>query len=250
MTRTHAGTTCIWYCRFDRRASTTARLGACLSADEVRQAGRYRFPDDARRFVQRRGFLRHLLARYAGVAPKAIACEYDQNGKPRLARALAATVAFNLSSSQHAALIAVSPDGAIGTDIETLRPVAYLDELMNSVFLPSERARVRMASDTRQRLAAFLRVWTAKEACVKATGIGVSALRETEIRTESEEGSWVGFCGSTRFAVRTFALERYDVAAVACRPGTDLRLLSVTAAQVAHERLSAGRWSSAWARAS
>jgi 4'-phosphopantetheinyl transferase len=74
---------------------------------------------------------------------------------------------FNLSRRDGAAAVAVSMTHEVGVDVETLRPIDDARELAALHFTPQERDNV--VDD-----AGFLRVWTRKEACMKATGLGLA----------------------------------------------------------------------------
>jgi 4'-phosphopantetheinyl transferase len=58
-------------------------------------------------------------------------------------------------------------------DIEALRPVDEALALARKHYSAGELAACQSAPDTRARDEAFLRVWTRKEACLKAVGLGL-----------------------------------------------------------------------------
>jgi 4'-phosphopantetheinyl transferase len=89
---------------------------------------------------------------------------HGAHGKP--ARA-APPPHFNLSRRDGAAAVAVSMTHEVGVDVETLRPIDDARELAALHFTPIERESI--GDD-----AGFLRVWTRKEACMKATGLGLA----------------------------------------------------------------------------
>jgi 4'-phosphopantetheinyl transferase len=86
------------------------------------------------------------------------------HGKPALAEP---PPHFNLSRRDGWAAIAVSNTHEIGVDLEALRPIDDAGELAALHFTPREREGVADSTD-------FLRVWTRKEACMKATGLGLA----------------------------------------------------------------------------
>jgi len=113
---------------------------------------------DRRRYLASQAALRRVL----GVcqAPWPI----GTHGKPALADG---PPHFNLSRRDGWALVGVSSTHELGVDIETLRAIDDAQELARLHFTPRERDAV---TDTE----AFLQVWTRKEACMKATGLGLS----------------------------------------------------------------------------
>jgi 4'-phosphopantetheinyl transferase len=133
------------------------------SAAEQQRAARFMRADDGRRYLASHAALRHLLGtREAWVA--------GAHGKPMLA---AAPPHFNMSRRDSVALIGVSATHEIGVDVEPLQPMVDANELAQLHFTPRERDAVQRESGT-ARDRAFLRCWTRKEACMKATGLGLS----------------------------------------------------------------------------
>jgi 4'-phosphopantetheinyl transferase len=89
---------------------------------------------------------------------------HGAHGKPALA---APPPHFNLSRRDGVAAVALSMTHEVGVDIETLRAIDDARELAALHFTPRECESV--IDDV-----SFLRVWTRKEACMKATGLGLS----------------------------------------------------------------------------
>ena len=157
-------------------------------ANAVVEAWRELLPDDeklrADRFVRRRdrarwivahGVLRHVLGRYCGVDPRAIAFVRGAAGKPSLAQAGAhdGLTTFNLAHSHDRALLAVSRDREIGIDLEQIRDDFDPLPIAREFFFGTELAAIQAAAPDLRR-DAFFRHWTAKEAVLKAHGAGLS----------------------------------------------------------------------------
>jgi len=144
-----------------------------LSSDEIARADRFKFERDRRRFVVGRGALRRILASYLERDPKSIHFAYGPHGKPMLAdAATSGGLEFNASGSDELAVCAVTAGRCVGVDIEFCRPIADRD-LPDQCLTTAERT-VLQAMDPERRLAAFYRLWTLKEAFLKATGDGLS----------------------------------------------------------------------------
>jgi len=114
-----------------------------------------------------------LLAAYAG--PHAPAVVRGEHGKPHFPGAFG-SLGFNWSHSGERALFAIGrgPEGfQVGADIERVRPRPRALELATRFFAPDETARLASLPEA-LRLRAFLRLWTAKEAVLKANGGGLS----------------------------------------------------------------------------
>ena len=80
---------------------------------------------------------------------------------------------FNLSDTEGCALIAVSALGPLGVDVERHRTDRSLSDVAERFFSEAE-VRALCALEPSQRTAGFYRIWTRKEAYVKALGAGLS----------------------------------------------------------------------------
>jgi 4'-phosphopantetheinyl transferase len=147
-----------------------------LDAEERARAARFVFERDRARFIAAHRALRHVLALRTGRSAMTLRFENGSFGKPHLLDAPGC--AFSLSHSAGTALIAMSADGEIGVDVEVLRPADDRLALAQRHFTASEQ-RVLAATDPGLIDAAFLRVWTRKEACVKALGAGLQVPTES-----------------------------------------------------------------------
>jgi 4'-phosphopantetheinyl transferase len=192
-------------------------LAATLDRDEQTRAARLRVAAARSRFVVGRAFLRDVLARYLAIPPAAVTLAYGPKGKPALASP-EAPLRFNLSHSHDVAVCAVAARRELGVDVERVREVAA-DRIAARYFSPRERALVG-ALEGAAAGRAFFRLWTCKEAYLKAVGTGVSRpLAEVEIgpddgpeprlaiRDQPEE--------SDRWSLRALALDAEHAAALA-----------------------------------
>lgn len=138
-----------------------------------------------------RGLLAERLGCAAAAVPITRVCEHcgDPNhGRPRLEGA--GGPAFGASHSGDRGLVAIADGvGALGIDLEVIRPRADLDRLAARVL--DRRALARWRSEAEATaLERFLRAWVAKEAYLKATGVGIA----TDLRAvpASPDDWWVG----------------------------------------------------------
>ncbi|MEZ5397810.1 MAG: 4'-phosphopantetheinyl transferase superfamily protein [Bryobacterales bacterium] len=174
----------IWKVNLDRQAYQAAFFYDMLSHDEHKRAARYPFEVHRRRFIIARGILRLLLSGYLCTQPQKILFGYGPTGKPEVVSP-AAQIRFNLSHSGSVALFAVSRVHEVGIDIETLRRDFDIAAITDLVF--TARERVVFANCTEDRkVAAFLRGWTRKEACLKAIGAGLHfPIKQIEVPFEA-----------------------------------------------------------------
>lgn len=116
---------------------------------------------------------RALLATYLGCAVEAVELESGEFGRPRLAGADASGLHFNWSHSGDQALFAIARGIEPGVDLERLRPRPR-SLLIAERYFSHEETAVLAALRPERRDAAFLQLWTAKEAVLKATGRGLA----------------------------------------------------------------------------
>lgn len=127
----------------------------------------------AYRAEQRRAPLRALLAAYLGIEAEQLSLVDDAFGRPALGPAHEPTLGFNWSHSGPHALIALGRHIRPGIDVERQRPRPGALAIARR-FFSLEEAAALAALPTDQRSAAFLDLWTAKEAVLKALGRGLA----------------------------------------------------------------------------
>jgi len=123
--------------------------------------------------------LRQVLAHYLKTTPLAIEFDYNEAGKPMLGGKYKSKLSFNLSHAKEKVTILVSSGLAVGVDIEYDNPS---EKVMLSIakrfFSANEYELVFQAIGT-ERPKTFNRLWTMKEAMIKAKGLSVYGLLET-----------------------------------------------------------------------
>ena len=154
--------------RLDLPADERARLEAVLSPDERARAARFHFQAHRHRAIVTWGLVRTILGRVVQRAPESLRFERADQGKP----ALPDGPSFNISDSHHHLLMAIAADGRLGVDVEVRRTVADLMQLAEQNFSRNE-ARALQTLPPAERERAFFRIWTCKEAFVKALGGGL-----------------------------------------------------------------------------
>lgn len=137
---------------------------AGLDAAESVRAARMR-PADRKLFVLAHSLMRDVLGRYLD-GPVVI--DRGTHGKPHLVDG-GDDLEFNLSYSEDLVVCAVSWDGPVGVDVEAVRPVDGLMDIARHFFTEAEYHALQ-ANTGRARLDLFYRLWTFKEASLKAHG--------------------------------------------------------------------------------
>ena len=164
----------MWAAWLDVTGEALDGFRATLSAPERERAARFAAQRERNRFVAARGLLRAILGSALGADPQAVEFLYDAKGKPSLGGAPALSgLQFNLAHSGGLAVFAVAHGRKVGVDVEQLRPVPELSHLVERYFSTAERAEMkRLAGE--EELRGFFRIWTRKEAWLKATGEGIT----------------------------------------------------------------------------
>jgi 4'-phosphopantetheinyl transferase len=148
------------------------RLDAMRKTFSTREEERFAsFATDSLRSLwgAARGTLREVLGRALRCDPSDVQFRYGPHGKPYVP---ASALRFNISHSGALALIALSRV-EVGADVELPRP-RRSDAIARRFYAPGEIERLFAETDAESRADAFFRLWTCKEAFLKATGEGLS----------------------------------------------------------------------------
>ena len=114
--------------------------------------------------------LGRLLIRYTGIdrAPEIVRGDRGKPYAPTLAG-----IDFNLSHARDHVLIAIARNQPLGVDLERIDRKIEIEDIARRYFSSAEADAIE-ALPVAIRLAAFLRLWTCKEAVLKALGVGLS----------------------------------------------------------------------------
>lgn len=155
-------------------AHRIAAATAWLDADERRRLRRCAHEGARLRFALCRGALRAILCAELGCTNERLTFATARHGKPfALIGAQPAPVSFNLSHSGRHGLIAIAPSGRVGVDVEERDAQRNLDLLVDTVLGDAEQAALAAAQGG-ARVHLFFKMWTIKEALLKAMGKGFS----------------------------------------------------------------------------
>jgi len=135
------------------------------------------YPAQVRARRRRREFyLRLLLAAYLDVPAHEVRIGRETGGKPFIASPESADpLHFNVSHSGDATLVALSLDGPVGVDLEPAdRRPRDLMAVARRYFHPRETKHLEALAEPEQQRA-WMRIWTIKEALLKAEGGGLGS---------------------------------------------------------------------------
>jgi 4'-phosphopantetheinyl transferase len=228
----------VWTCRLDAAPDAIAYWTTLLADDEMARAARFRVSTDRDRFIVAHALLRRLLATYLETDPARLLFGQAAFGKPFLIDH--PELCFSLSHSGDFALVALARC-QVGVDVERLDQQIEIDGVAASAFSALELAELRTLVPAERR-AAFFRLWTRKEAYVKARGEGLrrptysfsvssragddDALLSDAIDSEAGQGWRVGdiaapagYCAALAVAQRVWPVQQFDAAVLPPRFG-------------------------------
>lgn len=164
----------VWTVHLDDPDETQLMPAKTLSAEELLRAGRFHFARDCQRFTACRLALRKILAGYLRIEPGQVRFSYGTHGKPTLAPTFRNSgLQFNISHSHEIAIVACSYQREIGVDIEYIRPLPGIEQIVERYFAHAERIALPLLP-IRKRITTFFDWWTCKEAYLKALGKGLA----------------------------------------------------------------------------
>ncbi|MGH7030858.1 MAG: 4'-phosphopantetheinyl transferase family protein [Stellaceae bacterium] len=166
----------LWTMRLDRLDEPAAAPWlAMLDEDERKRAARFVFPRHRVQFIAAHALLRAALGGLVAGPPELWRFVADAHGKPSawLGDAPAA-LSFNLSHTEGMVGLAATLGAgrAVGFDLEPLARKVELG-VADRFFSPYEVAWLDTLAEP-SRAEGFLRLWTLKEAFIKATGKGLT----------------------------------------------------------------------------
>ncbi len=162
-----------------------AECGRCLdwlNQQERERAARFLRRQDRERYVLAHGGLRFILSLYLGLDPDRIELSSTATGKPKLAdlRPGGVPLTFNLSHAHGKAIVAITQGREVGIDLELIREDVEVLKLAERFFSDREQLHLRSIAPG-SRSAEFFHYWVAKEAVLKAEGVGLASLQACEI---------------------------------------------------------------------
>jgi phosphopantetheinyl transferase len=147
-------------------------LLSVLSAEEVAAAGALSEATERRHLIARRAFQRTFVAAVCGWSGELSELPLLHQRDQRTACAAAPEVMFSFSSSQNHYCACASAKRAVGIDVERCRRIENVVGLAERFFTQDEVTLIKTAS-VAMRDHVFQRIWTAKEAGLKAVGRGI-----------------------------------------------------------------------------
>ncbi len=158
-----------------------------LSPDELARADRFHFSRDRQNFVACRAMVRKVLGAYVETNAAELRFAYSSKEKPSLSVPTGSDVSFNIAHSGGIALLAFTRGRQMGVDVEQIRRDLDPEPIARRFFSSYEQKELALLPPP-ERLDAFFRCWTRKEAYIKATGDGLSLpLSQFDVSLSADE---------------------------------------------------------------
>ncbi len=141
-----------------------------LSINEQEQAKKYYDKVLADRYIISHGILRSILTYYIDQSPSGLELINNTHGKPFLKNS---TIEFNMSHSRNMVCYVIAFNNKVGVDIEFYNTTIDVIGMLELVFTKKEVELIK-SLDIDEQYNTFYKLWTKKEALVKAVGKGLS----------------------------------------------------------------------------
>lgn len=140
-----------------------------LDTAEIQQAKHYRYYEDKMRYIAGKIVTRLLLQQYSGM--KELVFRKGKYGKPYYITAPSKRgIQFNISHSGERISAVFSRYHRVGIDVQKIRDIPDYMDIAQNFFAAEEAADIKAAG----ALVRFYQYWSAKEAYLKAQGIGLN----------------------------------------------------------------------------
>ena len=176
----------IWKVHLDQ-PDDELRWWQSLSAAERERARRFASPVQQRRFAVAHAALRAILGRACQVPAAHLEFRTEAGGRPYLELPGGPPPPdFNLSHSGEWALVGLAPSRwRVGVDVEQIRPDLDCLAMARRMYQAAEVDRLSQADPALRRTEFFL-LWSAKEAFVKAIGVGLAGFQDVLVHREGD----------------------------------------------------------------
>jgi len=170
----------LWWLHLRAPGGNIADRAALLSSTERDRADAFLFSADRDRYVRVRAAVRTVLADQLNCHPAEVPLRLDSRGRPTVP---GRTLDVNVSHSRDVAVIALTRGARVGVDIADQRRTVDWERLARRCYSVAEQQALRRRPFAGDFARAVLRVWAAKEAWLKCTGVGLSQPLDSFVTT-------------------------------------------------------------------
>jgi len=178
----------LWSSFLDQPDDIINRFYEVLSEEEKYRINKYKYKSLRYRHTVSKGLLKDFISKYLNIETKEISFVQNKYGKPSLQPELnEMNLQFNVSHSENLGIFAFTKGYELGIDVESIQETPNLNRLVDKCFSDFEKEWFYKSEPSLQK-ELFYKVWTGKEAFIKAIGIGLSfPLKEIEFKINSNK---------------------------------------------------------------
>jgi phosphopantetheinyl transferase len=182
----------IWSARYSDLDRYYPGLANLISAQEATRASGFKKTRDAHNFILRHGMVRAVLGQYIRKEAQAVQFVHEESGKPDLAPEDIHEIHFSLSRTDEMVCLGISKKNRIGLDIVKCDSRYPFSATAEYLFTTGERQWITRIP-SHERHVRFFRIWSLKEALLKAMGGCVGMMQETDVSGIMKNHSLKGF---------------------------------------------------------
>ena len=162
----------IWWSILDQPAGLVNSYKHMLSNAEQKRINNLKFRLLRDRQIVSKSILRQVISKYLNIDNEAIEFRYNKFGKPLLSSKLEDfKLNFNISHSEQIGIFAFAKGKSIGVDVEKIKCSLKIEDVIELCLSDFEKNWFyEVAPEIRKEV--FYKIWTAKEAFIKALGTG------------------------------------------------------------------------------
>ncbi len=170
----------VYWTDISASATAPANLDSILSEDELKKASGILSEGAKNRFLQARILRRRVISSYGGGRPSEVVFDYGINGKPKIKTSSSKSdISFNVSHSHNLIVCAVTCKRDLGVDVEHIKPRKNLIQIAERFFSEDEAADLKLIKPDAVT-DVFFKIWTRKEAYLKAKGKGLAGIEDAK----------------------------------------------------------------------
>ncbi len=164
----------IYYHHYASSDDALAQLQSWLTEQQKQSLEQLKSFNGQLSFASSRALMNAALGKHLNVSIDQVEIEKDAKGKPHIACPANSSCRFNLTHTHELSAIAITNDLNVGIDVESMNRKNRSLAIAKSYFHPDEYEALKNIEDQAVQKAHFYRLWTMKEAYLKATGGGIA----------------------------------------------------------------------------
>lgn len=162
-----------------------------LSKQELSEYESFGIQERRNQYLISRWLSKSLLGSLLGISAIDVSTTKGPLGKPYLEDKLnSLKIDFNISHTKEITLVGIAHQMQIGVDVEKIVEKKKSNDLAGRFFMPSEAKWQAEGSSAQEQVSRFFRIWSMKEAVIKAIGGGVFQ-NIKQVTLQEENGSLI-----------------------------------------------------------